>query len=405
MRKFIAFLLMVVPVCIATPVFGANVTVTGTVVCEDGKGQNEPCEMLTIQEFEGEKALTNSAVTDLAGKFSLKVKVGNRIKFTYVGMEDKWIDVKAGVTDLGTIEMKTSSQNLSEVMVVECSMKDAKELGIKARDKYNDCVPTACIEPRWKLKGEGKKAKCEEQKCKIENGTGEWVKDGDSWACKVKSCKKGYDKTDDQTGCREMLKKCTDAQVKEHPNATKTGIKKGTEICIAQDCKCGFELKDEKCVAWPENKECTADTKPRLPDDAASAKMVCENDKAVCKIDKCVSDDYELKDNKCESKNKQPCTPEDKNATAGEYKKRDGKLVCVITSCKENYSVDKDNNKCVAGMVLSEEDQKARIAELEENAKKMKDKEQSMENKLLGAAGMGMTGAGLSKSLSAGAEQ
>ncbi|MBQ8255672.1 MAG: OmpA family protein, partial [Alphaproteobacteria bacterium] len=46
-----------------------------------------------------------------------------------------------------------------------------------------------------------------------------------------------------------------------------------------------------------------------------------------------------------------------------------------------------------------------RIAELEENAKKMKDKEQSMENKLLGAAGMGMTGAGLSKSLSAGAEQ
>ena len=35
----------------------------------------------------------------------------------------------------------------------------------------------------------------------------------------------------------------------------------------------------------------------------------------------------------------------------------------------------------------------------------MRDKEQSMENKLLGAAGMGMTGAGLSQAMSAGAEQ
>lgn len=45
------------------------------------------------------------------------------------------------------------------------------------------------------------------------------------------------------------------------------------------------------------------------------------------------------------------------------------------------------------------------LAELEDNAQKMRDKEQSMENKLLGAAGMGLTGAGLSQALSAGAEQ
>ena len=268
------------------------------------------------------------------------------------------------------------------------------------------CIPVQCVEERWMLNGKEEVGdKCEEQPCKFDNGKGEWVKEGDKWVCKLKECKNGYKENEDRTACIEMLKKCTPEQEKKHPNATKTGIKKGTEDCVALECKCGFELKNEQCVAWAENKECSADTKPKLPNNAATAKMVCEKDKAVCKIDECVSDDYELKDNKCESKNKQPCTPEDKNATAGEYKKRDGKLVCVISACKTNYSVDKDKNKCVAGMILSEEDQKAREKELEENAQKMRDKEQSMENKLLGAAGMGMTGAGLSQAMSAGAEQ
>ncbi len=408
MFKFFAFLSLLIPLCAVTPVFGANVTVTGTVVCD-----GDPCIGAAVQEYSNvlKQVVNNGTAADADGKFKLDVGVGSSIQLSYVGQKTQILDVSStdGKKDFGTIKMEVNSKVLGEVTKKECSLEGAKEQGIKARDINNNCAPSACIEPRWKLKGSGKSAKCKEQKCKFDNGTGEWVENGDAWVCKLEKCKNGYKKEFSADGsgeyCREMLNKCTDAQAKEHPNATKTGIKKGTEICVAQECKCGFSLENEKCVAWAENKECTADTKPRLPDDAASAKMICDNDKAVCKIDKCVSEDYELKDNKCESKNKQPCTPGDKNATAGEYKNRGGKLVCVITACKKNYSVDKDNNKCVAGMVLSEEDQKARVAELEENARKMKEKEQSMENKLLGAAGMGMTGMGLMQSMSAGAEQ
>ena len=45
------------------------------------------------------------------------------------------------------------------------------------------------------------------------------------------------------------------------------------------------------------------------------------------------------------------------------------------------------------------------LEELEDNAQKMRDKEQSTENKLLGAAGMGLTGTGMMQTMSAGAEQ
>ena len=45
------------------------------------------------------------------------------------------------------------------------------------------------------------------------------------------------------------------------------------------------------------------------------------------------------------------------------------------------------------------------LADLEDNAQKMRDKEQSMENKLLGAAGIGLTGTGMMQAMSASAEQ
>ena len=75
----------------------------------------------------------------------------------------------------------------------------------------------------------------------------------------------GYDKNENGDACIEQLKKCTDAQIQRHPNATKTGLKKDTQTCIAQECKCGFKLENDACVAWGENEPCTADTKPALP--------------------------------------------------------------------------------------------------------------------------------------------
>ena len=203
------------------------------------------------------------------------------------------------------------------------------------------------------------------------------------------------------------LKKCTGTQIKEHPNAKKTGIQKGTNNCIATECKCGYKLDADKCVKWMENEPCSADTKPALPGNAKSAIMKCDGEKAYCEISDC-NDGYKVSEDKksCVSTRGDDCdaTTVDKNATAGTIKKVKGKMVCVITDCARGFKPNKDGTKCVAGE-LSEADSQAKIDELRDNAQKMKDKEQSTANKLLGAAGIGATGIGGMQLASAMAEQ
>ena len=163
----------------------------------------------------------------------------------------------------------------------------------------------------------------------------------------------------------------------------------------------------EKCVQWAEKEQCTTDTKPKLPGNAKSAIMKCDGDKPYCEISDC-NDGYKVSEDKksCPSTRGDDCdaTTVDKNATAGTIKKVKGKMVCVITDCARGFKPNKDGTKCVAGE-LSEADSQAKIDELRDNAQKMKDKEQSTANKLLGAAGIGATGIGGMQLASAMAEQ
>ncbi len=289
---------------------------------------------------------------------------------------------------------------------VKCGMD--RDSGI-LKEEYieGECAPTECLTPRWELSGTGKRAKCVQQKCEIKHGTGEWTADGNTWKCSVKSCNKNYKENDDKTACIEMLDKCTDDQKAKHPNATKTGIKKGTETCIAQECKCGYDLTNDECVEWSSDKQCTADTKPALPGNAKSAIMKCDGERAYCEISDC-NDGYKVSDDKksCPSTRGDDCdaTAVDKNATAGTTKKVDGKMVCVITDCARGFKPNKDGTKCVAGE-LSEADSQAKINELRDNADAMKANEQSTANKLLGATGMGSTGIGGMQMASAMAEE
>lgn len=69
---------------------------------------------------------------------------------------------------------------------------------------------------------------------------------------------------------------------------------------------------------------------------------------------------------------------------------------------QNNFS---DNSSNSSKSTLSEEDSKAKIAELQENADAMKAKEQSTANKLLGGAAIGATGIGGMQLASAAAEQ
>ena len=392
---------------------------------------------------------TKGTTTDLNGNFKLdNIPDDTKLEVSFISYKTQTI--KPGENQ--NIYMELDSTELDAVVVVACTGDEAN--GIKAKKSIdNECYPSECVEPRWTLSGDGKNAKCVEQNCEIENGTGkwtkedntwkcypstcmeprwelsgngknakcveqncnikhgtgEWIKEGDTWKCVPKTCNNGWKKDNETnpTKCIEMLKQCTPEQIKAHPNATKTGIKKGTETCIAQECKCGYDLTNDTCVKWSSDKQCTNDTKPKLPSNAKSAVMKCDGEKAYCEISDC-NDGYKVSDDKksCLSTRGDACdaTAIDKNATAGINKTIDKKTVCVITDCAHGYKPNKNGTKCVAGE-LSEEDSQAKIDELKDNAQKMKDKEQSLVNKTLGAAGIGATGIGGMQLASAMAEE
>ncbi|MBQ8041803.1 MAG: carboxypeptidase-like regulatory domain-containing protein, partial [Alphaproteobacteria bacterium] len=386
----------------STPATG-TMTVSGTIMIPtiDGQG-TEPAISATVL-IDG---TTTGATADLDGNFTLpNVPANTSLKIEYVGCTDKILPAE---NDMGTITLDCGEQ-LDEVVVVACAGDKAN--GIRKKENIDGvCYPTECLTPRWKLSGTGKDAKCIEQKCLFENGTGEWVADGDSWTCKLKSCNtdKGWKPNADGTACIEMLKECTDDQKKQHPDALSTGIKKDTEDCVATECKCGFDLTDGKCVAWPTDGVACNDTQnPKLPSNASAGTKQCDGKSAYCTVSAC-ADGFKISDDKksCISTRGDSCdaTSVDKNATAGTNQNVNGKITCVITACGRGFKPNKNGTKCIAAE-LSEQDSLAKIDELKDNAQKMRDKERSTENKLLGAAGIGATGIGAMQMLSASAEQ
>lgn len=374
---------------------GETMTVSGTVLDENQQPLIGASIIITNT--------TTGVATDNNGKFELKkVPTDAKLEISFLGYKDQTVSPGTNLN----IKMEVEDTKMEEAVIVACGADKAN--GIKSKTMIDDkCYPSACVEPRWTLSGTDKNTKCVEQKCKIDNGTGEWTADGDTWKCTLKTCKNGYDKNDAGDTCIEQLKTCSDAQIQQHPNATKTGLKKGTQTCIAQECKCGFKLEGEKCVAWVENEPCTSDTKPALPGNAKSAIMKCDGEKSYCEIADC-KNGYKVSNDKksCVSTRGDDCdaTAVDPNATAGTNKNVKGKMTCVITDCAHGFAPNKDGTKCVAGE-LSESDSLAKIDELRDNADAMKDKEQSTANKLLGAAGIGATGIGGMQMASAMAEE
>lgn len=281
-------------------------------------------------------------------------------------------------------QINKSTKKLAKPSGVTCGMN--RNLGILKEEDFDGvCAPTECLTPRWELSGRGKRAKCVEQKCEFKHGTGEWTPDGNTWKCTLTTCKNGYDKNENGNACIEQLKKCTDDQIQQLPNATKTGLKKGTQTCIAQECKCGFKLKNDACVEWAEDEPCTADTKPALPRNANSAIMKCDGKKAYCEITAC-KDGYkhDTEKNKCS---------------------RDGESDADEEDDMDAPSNDEDKKTEPNEPSLSETDSQAKIDELRDNAEAMRAKEQSTANKLLGAAAIGTTGIGAMQTASAMAEQ
>ena len=127
-----------------------------------------------------------------------------------------------------------------------------------------------------------------------------------------------------------------------------------------------------------------------------------------CKINKC-EPGYKLINNTCVAKDANDPTPD--TVAAGETQNNQNTSTGVAgatasggASGTQSVANADANNNNGAGK-LSRDDTKKELDELNENLDNQKQKEQSLANRTLAAAGMGATGIGLSQALSAKAEQ
>ncbi len=377
-----------------------TITVTGTVLYDDG----DPATGAIVQQISNPD---NATEVDINGNFTLgNISEGEKIKIYMMTYKDE--EIIATTTPV-KITLEPGNETLPEVTVTGCTPNNE----IKNGTSYNKkCYPTEC-QAGYYLTDSNDKPFSFPDGCLAPNGqidfdrcpqilTNCWDDDNDTFVTD-KKC------TLNTLKCKK-LKQCneTDKKNLENKGASKTGIKEGTNTCIALECKCGYDLNNGQCVKWAKNATCDDKNEPKLPKNAASGKKMCDDkDKAYCEIGTC-NDGFKVSENKksCVSTRGDACdaTAVDKNATAGVQKKVDGKMTCVITDCARGFTPNKDGTKCVAGE-LSEEESQARVGELKDNAQKMKDKEQSTANKLLGAAGIGATGIGGMQMMSAMAEE
>ena len=403
------------------PVIGANVFAI------DSNGK-------TIQDKIG----AVGTATDTNGYFEIKNFPSDaRLQISYMGFTTQTFTIDEWNNKNNETTLQKDTHSLENVIVTSCKttypdypggikFHHADAQGLCGNDTNNDCekapngedlkcVPTQCDEPRYKIQNENTlNAKCIEQKCKIKNGTGKWTGTAKNWQCTIDTCKSGYNPNGDKTACIKMAKKCkeNDAKKLEAAGASDTGLRAGSETCIALYCKCGYTLNGEECVPWEKDKDgkytkpCEKSELEKL--NAKSGILACnDRGKAFCEITECISSDYihNTEKNTCDSKNKNPCDTIPENATDAEYRTVDGKLVCTINKCADGYERNADKTKCNPTPKLSREDSKKKIAELQENADAMRAKEQSTENKLLGGATMAATGIGGMQAMSALAEQ
>ena len=331
--------------------------IRGTVF--DNNGKPLPYANVIIPGAKSTSGSACGANTDLDGDWAINnctdIPSDPKLKITFTGYTPQEIPLSS-FKNGDTITLAEDSLTLTELLVTECRKTDPNYPGATNFKRASDgkCYPTECNEPAYKLVGTAgtKNAKCESQKCKIDNAiTTHWeTTNMQQWVCIADNCKSGYKQNTDKTACIKMLNKCTAEQNKAHPNASETGIKEGTnpEQCIALECKCGYDLVNEQCVAWPATgKNCTADTKPELPSHATGAIMKCnDKGKPYCEVSGC-ENNYTKNDSntKCE-KLRGECTHTDPNVKKAKYKKVDGNRICVITKCNDGYMPSDDGQKC-----------------------------------------------------------
>lgn len=220
--------------------------------------------------------------------------------------------------------------------------------------------------------------------------------------CVVTDCKRGYIFDTESRKCIAETGSgddCTDEAQTMDENATFGEYKKkdGKLVCVITHCADGFLPNDagDKCIASAG--ECT----PSGIEHATKGQLV----KGVCKAIECEAG-YIPKNGKCVATAGEPCPKSalPQNAKAGiRTLDENGQEYCRVTKCAEDFAITADERNCE--FKLNQEQSAQRIKELDENYQAMREKETSLANKTIGAAGIGAVGIGGMQIASALSEQ
>lgn len=368
-------------ISITVPAFA--LTVTGTIL--DGDSQ-EPLYTATVQQVDNPQ---NGTTANESGAFSITVPDANtELTFRYMGMKTK--NITAAQANGNTIIMETDTEMLKDILITSCttnSVANAKSiLYNKATEK---CVPTECESARYKLTGQTTATKINQNSCTTDSAD---------------QCE------NDDTSCTKITigDACVD-QVGRYCNSTDTNAQDSKYEwddtnkrlnCVVTKCKDHFMLQNGTCVA--SDGPCT-DAQIAAIEHATKGELK----KGKCHVTECESG-YEVSKDTCVAIGGN-CKSLPANAKSGnrQWDKTQNQEICIVTACRDGYKISADNLSCteIPQPKLSEADSQARISELRENAQKMRDKEQSTENKLISATGIGATGIGASQAMSALSEQ
>lgn len=362
-------------ISVTVPAF-ADVTVTGTVLDAD----NEPAIGASITRTDTKRGVP----ADRNGKFSIVVPNDDtKLTFSYVGTKAKTLT--AAQANGQNIIMEPDTEVLGNLEVNGCtknSVANAKSiLYNKATEK---CVPTECESARYKLTGQTTATKINNNSCTTDPDD---QCESDDTSCTTITI---GDACVDQAGMD-----CTD-QAGDHVRSAKYEWDGNKLNCVIKKCDDHFMLDNGVCTA--SDGPCS-DAQLAEIEHAKSGELK----RGKCHVTEC-DPGYEASNNTCVAVGGDcKSLPDDAISGTRKWDAEQNKEICIVTACRDGYSISTDKLSCKTK--LSKEDSQARVDELRDNAQKMRDKEQSTANKLIGAAGIGATGIGASQALSALAEQ
>ena len=333
------------------------------------------------------------------------------LQISMMGYETQTVAVNPNNPNIGSIRMQPDTEVLEASVTTACqSTTGSNKLYREVNSEK--CYPYACRDAQYEPSGNSV--------AWYTGGNSICIGSADSGGPCANFCAGGncqsitvYDSCDYVIG-----KECTPT----NPTGFSSAIyawNGSTRTCEIQSCDPGYRHNTaNNTCEYQIGQNCLSELRGNHHAKTATWQLD-ESDNIVCKISACENNryQYDTASNKCIDQQGEPCTPENtshvKEAKYA-YDASSDTLRCEIKKCdSSDYTPNDAKNQCVqspdkmsyAKPQLSKEDAQKQIDELRENADAMREREQSLANRTIGAAAIGATGIGGMQLASALAEQ